>query len=40
MMLGHLHANREAVNIGNITSELPLSVDSLLRPLRVRLGMA
>lgn len=40
LMLGHFYANREAVNIGNITSDIPFGVDALLRPLRVRLGMA
>ena len=40
LLTGHYFANREAVNIGNITSELPWGVEALLRPLRVRLGMA
>lgn len=31
LMLGHLYANREAVNVGNITSELPLGVASLVQ---------
>lgn len=34
MMIGHLFAHREAVNIGNITTELPLGVTHLLRPYR------
>jgi uncharacterized phiE125 gp8 family phage protein len=40
LMLAHLYDNREAVNVGNIVTEFPLGVESLLRPLRVRLGMA
>ena len=41
LMLAHLYENREAVNIGspNVTT-LPLGVEAMLRPLRVRLGMA
>jgi uncharacterized phiE125 gp8 family phage protein len=35
LWLGHLYENREAVNIGNITSELPLGVKALLWPYRV-----
>jgi uncharacterized phiE125 gp8 family phage protein len=34
LMIGHWFANREAVNIGNITSELPLAVANLLGPYR------
>ncbi|MFN6934939.1 MAG: head-tail connector protein [Tsuneonella sp.] len=34
LMLGHLYANREAVNIGNITSEVPLGVDALIQTYR------
>lgn len=30
LLIGHWYANREAVNVGNITSELPLGVDALL----------
>lgn len=33
--LGHMYENREAVNVGNITTELPLAYDSLLHPYRV-----
>jgi len=40
LMIGHLWENREAVNVGNIVTELPLGVTALLRPTRVRLGMA
>ncbi len=30
LLIGHWYANREAVNVGNITSELPLGVEALL----------
>lgn len=39
LVLGHLYANREESTDKAMTS-LPLGVESLLRPLRVRLGMA
>lgn len=39
LTLGHLHANRESVNVGNITSEIPRGVDSLLYPYRVGMGV-
>lgn len=32
LMMGHLYEHREAVNIGNITSELPLAYRNLLVP--------
>jgi len=35
LMIGHWYANREAVNIGNITSEIPLAVEALLQPHRI-----
>lgn len=35
MMLGHLYENREAVNIGSITTELPLGTQLLFAPYRV-----
>lgn len=34
LMIGHWYANREAVNVGNITSELPLGAQALLAPHR------
>lgn len=34
LLIGHLYANREAVNIGNITSTVPFAVESLLQPYR------
>jgi uncharacterized phiE125 gp8 family phage protein len=34
LLIGHWWANREAVNIGNSTSELPLAVASLLWPFK------
>jgi uncharacterized phiE125 gp8 family phage protein len=38
LLVGHWYQNREAVNIGNITSALPFSVDALLGPRR-RIGV-
>lgn len=35
LLVGHWYENREAVNVGNITSEMPLAVDRLLAPYRV-----
>lgn len=35
LILGHLYENREPVNIGNIVTPLPLSVDALLAPYMV-----
>jgi uncharacterized phiE125 gp8 family phage protein len=40
LMIGNLYLHREAVNVGNIVTQFPLSVHSLLRPYRVLLGMA
>lgn len=34
LLIGHWYANREAVNVGNITSELPIAVAALLAPFR------
>lgn len=34
LMIGHWYENREAVNVGNITSVMPLAVDALLQPHR------
>lgn len=34
MMIGHWYRNRENVNIGNITNEIPFTVQALLYPLR------
>lgn len=39
LMLGHLYANREAATDKAMTA-LPLGVESMLRPFRVRLGLA
>lgn len=33
MLIGHWYENREAVNIGNIVSELPFAVRALLAPV-------
>lgn len=38
LMVGHLYANREAVNIGNIVTPLPLAVESLLWPYKFFAG--
>lgn len=35
LLIGHWYENREAVNVGNITTNLPLTVDALLWPHRV-----
>lgn len=40
LMIGHWHENREAVLVGSAAAELPLAVESLLRPLRTRMAMA
>lgn len=32
LLIGHHYENREAVNVGNLTTELPLAVKSLLLP--------
>lgn len=40
LMLGHLFEHRESVNVGNIITEFPFGVYSLLRPYRTQLGMA
>lgn len=34
LLVGHWFENREAVNVGNIVSHLPLAVDSLIAPYR------
>jgi uncharacterized phiE125 gp8 family phage protein len=35
LLVGHWYGNREAVNVGNITSELPFTVQALLAPYRL-----
>lgn len=35
MHIGHMYANRESVNIGNISSEIPMSTEYLYLPHRV-----
>ncbi|PTA87460.1 hypothetical protein CWM66_26390 [Kosakonia sp. H7A] len=35
LLIGHWYANREAVNISNITSEIPLATEALLQPHRI-----
>lgn len=35
LLVGHWYENRETVNIGNITSELPFTCEALLFPFRV-----
>ncbi|MFZ1874881.1 MAG: head-tail connector protein [Chania sp.] len=35
LLVGHWYANREAVNIGNVTSSIPFAVESLLQPYRI-----
>ncbi len=34
LLVGHWYANREAVNVGNITTALPFAVEALLAPFR------
>lgn len=34
LLIGHWYANRETVNVGNITSQLPLATQALLAPYR------
>ena len=36
MLVGHWYENREAVNIGNITSQLPMAAEMLITALRGR----
>ena len=38
LLVSHWYQNREAVNVGNITSLMPLAFDELIRPLR-RVGV-
>lgn len=38
LLVGHWYMNREAVNVGNITTELPMAVAALLAPYR-RVGI-
>lgn len=40
LLIGHWYENREAVNIGNITTTLDLAVKSLLKPYQLRMSMA
>jgi len=35
LLVGHLYENRESVNIGNITSKVPMTFESLLWPHRI-----
>jgi uncharacterized phiE125 gp8 family phage protein len=37
LLIGHWFENREAVNVGNITSELPFAVEAICRPHRALL---
>lgn len=34
LLIGHWFANREAVNVGNTATEIPMAVESLCRPYR------
>lgn len=40
LLIGHWYENREAVNVGNITTVLDLAVNNLLLPYRLRMPMA
>ena len=35
LLVGHWYENRETVNIGNITTEIPMTVEFLLAPYRI-----
>jgi uncharacterized phiE125 gp8 family phage protein len=35
LLVGHWYENRETVNVGNLTTELPFTVEALLSPYRV-----
>ncbi|EKO4983783.1 phage gp6-like head-tail connector protein [Escherichia coli] len=35
LLIGHWYANREAVNIGNITTAVPFAIEALLQPYRI-----
>lgn len=35
LLIGHWYANRESVNIGNITSEIPFATEALLQPYKI-----
>lgn len=35
LLIGHWYSVREAVNIGNIPSEIPFTVEALLQPYRI-----
>lgn len=39
MMVGHWFENREAINVGNIVTEIPYGVESMLWPYRRNLGV-
>ena len=35
LLVGHLYENREAVNVGNVVTPMPLGVEALLSPFKV-----
>lgn len=35
LLIGHWYENREAVNVGNVVTPIPMAVDALLAPYRV-----
>ncbi len=39
LTIGHLYANREAINVGNIVTEVPLGATYLLTQYRINLGV-
>lgn len=39
LMLGHLYENREAVNVGNLVTQVPLGAIHLMTPHRIRMGV-
>jgi uncharacterized phiE125 gp8 family phage protein len=38
LLIGHWYANREAVSVGHVATELPMAVDALIEPYR-RVGI-
>jgi hypothetical protein len=38
LMIGELYENREAINVGNIVSEIPYGMIHLMSPYRINMG--
>jgi hypothetical protein len=39
MLIGHLYENREAINVANIVTEVPMATEYLLMPYRIKMGV-